>query len=131
MKILGWVARLSAAIIMGQTLFFKFSGAAESKFIFGALGVEPWGRYLSGIMELISAIMLLTPSMAWLGALLACGIMSGAILSHLFVLGIVVQDDGGTLFALACTVLVASLYTLYDQRAHLEVVVKKMARGRS
>ncbi|MCC6908798.1 MAG: DoxX family protein [Phycisphaerales bacterium] len=102
--VVGWVARILAAVILLQTLFFKFSGSAESVYIFSTLGVEPWGRWLSGVAELAAAVLLLIPSTGWLGALLGLGIMLGAIASHLTRLGIVVHDDGGLLFALALTV---------------------------
>ena len=91
-------AQLVAAAILFQTLFFKFSAAPESVYIFTTLGIEPWGRLGSAVAELIAVILLLWPRFAALGALLGLGMMSGAILSHLTKLGIVVQDNGGTLF---------------------------------
>jgi putative oxidoreductase len=106
------ILRLVASIILLQTLFFKFTGAPESKFIFGTLGIEPWGRWLSGVAELFASILLLIPATQVLGALVAIGVMMGAILSHVFVLGIVVQNDGGLLFALACIVLISSSLVL-------------------
>jgi hypothetical protein len=95
-------ARLVAAGILGQTLFFKFSGAAESRWIFETLGVEPWGRLGTGALEAVAVVLLLLPRTAALGALLATGLMAGAIGSHLTLLGVEVQGDGGLLFALAC-----------------------------
>jgi len=103
------VAQLVAALILLQTLFFKFSGAAESKAIFEALGAEPWGRIGSGVVELIAAVMLLMPRTAALGGLIAAAVMVGAIGSHLTVLGIEVNGDGGTLFGMACAVLICGL----------------------
>ncbi|MDR3456276.1 MAG: DoxX family protein [Verrucomicrobiae bacterium] len=111
-KIASWVVRLVAAVILLQTLFFKFTGAPESIYIFTKVGMEPWGRYGSGVVELIAAILLMTACYCWLGAGLALGVMAGAIMSHLTVLGIVVQNDGGLLFALAITVAVCSVVTL-------------------
>jgi hypothetical protein len=105
MKILDWIFRIVAVVILVQTLFFKFSGAEESVYIFSQLGVEPWGRYLTGSAELVTSILLLVPRTAWLGALGGIAVMAGAILSHLFVLGIEVQGDGGLLFGLAVVVL--------------------------
>jgi hypothetical protein len=96
------LARLVAAGILGQTLFFKFSGAAESRWIFESLGAEPWGRLGTGVMEAVAVGLLLLPRTAALGALLAVGLMAGAVGSHLAVLGIEVQGDGGLLFTLAC-----------------------------
>ena len=124
MKYLGLGLRLLAAIILFQTLFFKFTGAPESKFIFSSLGVEPWGRWFAGFSELIACILLLLPSTQILGAIAGIGIMAGAILSHLFVLGLVVQNDGGLLFGLACTVLVACVLILIVGRKQLILNMK-------
>ncbi|MFX6023264.1 hypothetical protein ABTF26_19730, partial [Acinetobacter baumannii] len=82
--------------------------APESVFIFSTLGIEPWGRIGTGIAELIASVLLLIPSTTVFGALLAMGIMGGAIVSHLAVLGIEVRGDGGQLFAYALTVFIAS-----------------------
>jgi putative oxidoreductase len=107
-----WAARLIAALIMLQTLYFKFSGAAESVYIFTAVGMEPWGRYAVGILELIASVLLVITSVSWLGALLSTGLMSGAIFMHLTQLGIEVQGDGGYLFMLALIVLLLSVFVL-------------------
>ena len=107
---------LIAAVILLQTLFFKFTAAPESVYIFTTLGMEPYGRIGSGVAELCAAVLLLLPRTAWLGALLALSIMGGAILSHLTVLGIEVQGDGGTLFILALVVTIMSLLVLYRDR---------------
>lgn len=119
-----WVLRLTVAVILLQTLFFKFTGAPESKFIFSTLGVEPFGRYFAGASELVASILLFVPGWGWLGALLAVSIMLGAIMSHLFILGIVVQDDSGLLFALACLVFMASLAILYLEKEQILLWVK-------
>src|SRR5712672_4020652 len=79
LNILFWSLRLLAAVIMLQTLFFKFSGAEESVYIFSQLGIEPWGRIGTGIAELIASILILIPRTTPLGALLGLGIMSGAL----------------------------------------------------
>lgn len=111
-KIVSWLLRIVASVILLQTLYFKFTGASESVYIFSTLGLEPYGRWGSGIVELIASALILIPKTTHIGALLGCGLMIGAIFSHLFVLGIEVQGDGGLLFALAlitffcCTVLV-------------------------
>ena len=117
-----WVLQVLTAAILAQTLFFKFSGAPESVYIFTKVGLEPWGRYASGGAELIAVVLLLTPTTVVLGALLALGVISGAILSHLTKLGIVVQDDGGLLFGLALTVFVASGIILILRRRSLPVI---------
>ena len=100
--ILDWAIRAVPAIILLQTLFYKFTGAPESVHIFSALGAEPYGRIGLGIAELITALLLLIPKTAVYGAIACLFIMAGAIVSHIFVLGIEVSDDGGTLFILAC-----------------------------
>jgi hypothetical protein len=121
-KIVSWLVRFTAAVILLQTLFFKFTGAPESVYIFTKIHMEPWGRYGTGVAELISAILLLSSCHCWAGALLALGVMSGAIVSHLTVLGIVVQNDGGLLFALALTVAACCLATLVLHRRQIPVV---------
>jgi uncharacterized membrane protein YphA (DoxX/SURF4 family) len=118
-----WVLQFVVAAILLQTLYFKFTGAEESIHIFSTLGLEPVGRIGSGIAELAASILILVPSTAALGALLAAGVMVGAIGSHLFTpLGIEVLGDGGLLFALAVTVLVASLGVVYLRRRGLPVI---------
>jgi hypothetical protein len=116
------VLQLVAAGILLQTLFFKFTGAEESIYIFSTLGIEPWGRIGSGIVELIASMLLLYPPTAAVGAAIAMGSMSVAILSHLTVLGISVRNDGGLLFALAVTVFVASAVIIVLRRAQLPLV---------
>ena len=118
-RIVSWLCRVTAAIILLQTLFFKFTGAPESVYIFTKVGMEPWGRYGSGVVELIAAILLLSRCHCWLGALLALGVMGGAIMSHLTTLGIVVQDDGGLLFTLALVVSVTCAVTLFLHRSQI------------
>lgn len=121
-KVASFLARFTAAIILLQTLFFKFTGAPESVYIFTKVGMEPWGRYGSGVVELIAAILLMSSCHGWLGALLALGVMGGAIMSHLTVLGIVVQGDGGLLFGLAITVTLCSLVALVLHRRQIPFV---------
>jgi hypothetical protein len=120
--IVSWTCRIAAAVILLQTLFFKFTGAPESVYIFTKVGMEPWGRYGSGVAELIASMLLLSPCYAWAGALLALGVMGGAIVSHLTVLGIVVQNDGGLLFGLALTVALCSLVTLILHRRQIPLI---------
>jgi uncharacterized membrane protein YphA (DoxX/SURF4 family) len=107
-----WLMRLVIAGILLQTLFFKFTGAAESVFIFETLGAEPYGRIGSGVVELVASVLILVPSTVALGALLSAGVMSGAVISHLTVLGIEIMGDGGLLFALAVIVLACSAAVL-------------------
>lgn len=120
-KIISWVARIGAAVILLQTLFFKFTGHPDSIYIFSQLGVEPWGRIGLGVLELITAVLLLVPRTAWIGALLGLGIIGGAIFAHLFILGINVNNDGGKLFALAVITFVLCAITLYLHRAEIRL----------
>ena len=124
---LGLLLRLTAAVILLQTLFFKFTGAEESVFIFSTLGAEPWGRIGSGVAELVTAALLLVPSTAAVGGALAIAVMSGAILSHLTVLGIEVRGDGGLLFALAVLVWAAAAGVVWIYRAQLPIVGATLA----
>ena len=117
-----WVCQITAAIILGQTLFFKFTGAEESRYIFSTLGVEPWGRYGTGTLELVAVVLLLMPRTAGAGAVLAIGLMAGAIMGHLTKLGIVVKGDGGLLFGLAVTVLLCALVVAFIRRAEIPVL---------
>lgn len=104
-----WVLRIVAALIMLQTLYFKFSGAEESVYIFSQLGMEPWGRIGTGILELIASILILYPRTTFFGSVLAIGLMSGALVAHLTRLGISVKNDGGQLFIYALLVLLSSV----------------------
>ncbi len=125
--VLSWVLRITAAIILLQTLFFKFTGAPESVYIFTKVGAEPWGRIGSGVVELIAAILILTPRFTWLGSLLAIGVMASAILSHVTVLGIEVRSDKGLLFALALIVFVCSTVNLLLHRTEIPVIGRRLA----
>lgn len=120
--IVSWVLQLAVAGILLQTLFFKFTAAEESVYIFSRLGAEPWGRIGSGVVELVASLLLLFPATAPLGAILTMGVMSGAIVSHLTVLGIEVQGDGGLLFGLALVALIGSAIVLGIRRSQIPVV---------
>lgn len=125
--LLDWILKVVVVLILLQTLFFKFTAAEESVYIFSTLGLEPWGRIASGVAELVACVLLLYPRTAVLGALLAVGVISGAIMSHLTRLGIVVKDDGGLLFALALVVLVASLGILFLHRGEIPLIGQRLA----
>jgi putative oxidoreductase len=120
-SLVSWSLQLVVAGILLQTLFFKFTGAEESVYIFSALGAEPWGRLGSGVVELIAAVLVLMPRTAPIGAILTMAVMFGAIGSHLTVLGIEVKGDGGLLFGLALTAFVGSAIVLFIHRAHVPV----------
>lgn len=116
------VLRVIVAGILLQTLYFKFTAAPESVYIFQTLGMEPWGRIGSGLLELAASVFLLFRSTTWLGALLAMGSMAGAIFFHLTTLGIEVMEDGGLLFGLACTIFIASAIILWIERQKIPLV---------
>jgi len=120
-----WVLRLIAAVIMLQTLYFKFSGAEESVYIFSALGMEPWGRIGTGVLELLASVLLLIPVTTAFGALLGVGLMSGAIFFHLTTLGIEVKNDHGLLFVYALLVFTSCLILLCVFRGQLFSFVKR------
>jgi len=124
-----WLLQLGVAGILLQTLFFKFTGAEESVYIFSTVGrflniagVEPWGRIGSGVLELIASLLLIVPATASVGAILTMGVMAGAILSHIVILGIDVKGDGGLLFVLALTAFIGSAIVLVLRRAQIPVV---------
>ncbi|MBS7786545.1 DoxX family protein [Flavobacterium sp. CYK-55] len=119
-----WTLRLIPAVILLQTLFFKFTAAPESVYIFSTLGIEPYGRIGSGVFELISAILILWPRTTWLGALMGLATMFGAIFSHLFVLGVEVQNDGGLLFFLALVTALSCVVLLFLHRKQIEELLK-------
>lgn len=115
-RVASWVAQILVAAILGQTLFFKLSGAPEAVSLFTKLGAEPWGRFGVATAELVAVALILIPRTIHLGAMLSVGLMVGAIGSHLTRLGIVVDDDGGTLFAMAMIVLVAASFVAWVRR---------------
>jgi len=120
-----WAARLLAAVIMLQTLYFKFSGSEESVYIFTTVGMEPWGRIGVGMMELIASVLLIINAAVWLGALIAIGLMAGAIGMHLTILGIEVKGDGGYLFLLAVIVTLCSAYILLIDQNKIKTVIRR------
>ena len=124
LSLLSWIFRVTAAVILAQTLWFKFTAAPESVYIFDKVGLGAPGRIGSGIAELIAAILLLIPRTAWLGAILALGVMGGAIMSHLTVLGIEVMGDHGELFGLALTVAFCSAIVLFLHRRDIPIIGK-------
>ena len=124
LKIFDWTVRIIVAVILIQTLFFKFTGAKESVYIFTTLGAEPWGRVGSGVVELIASILLLIPRTAAFGAILVFGTACGAIFAHLTKLGFTIPavDDRGELFGLAITIFLGSLVVLYLRRREIPLV---------
>lgn len=111
------MARILIIAIFSQTLFFKFSGAEESRYIFSSIGVEPWGRYLAAFAELGASLLLVFARTVRFGSLASLGIIGGALMTHLFFTGIEVLGDGGLLFGLAVTVFVSSLVLLFIKKS--------------
>jgi hypothetical protein len=123
--VLFWGARIIAAVIMAQTLYFKFTASEESVYIFAIVGMEPWGRIGIGVLELIASVLILIPSTAWLGSLLAVGLMVGALGLHLTMLGIEVKGDGVQLFIFALLVTLCGAYAFWQSRRDIPQGIKK------
>ncbi len=126
-----WSLRLLAAIILLQTLFFKFSANEESVYIFSTIGMEPWGRIGTGVMELIAAILILISRTTALGALLAIGLMSGALFFHFTTLGIEVKGDGGQLFIYALLVFISSAVLLFVYQSQIKSLLSPLLPKRA
>lgn len=122
------ILRVTVAVILIQTLYFKFSGHPESVHIFSALGIEPWGRIGLGIMELITALLILFPKTKVIGMVASLGIILGAVFSHILVLGLNVSNDGGALFTLALIVLIATTIFLTIHKNELISFVSKFLK---
>lgn len=128
-KIVFWALRIVPAVILLQTLFFKFTAADESVYIFSKLGLEPWGRIGSGVGELIAAILILIPATTGIGALIALGIISGALVSHLTVLGIEVLGDQGLLFIYALIVFLSCAMLVFFEKDKVLFLLKGQRDG--
>jgi putative oxidoreductase len=124
-EIFYWLARLVASFIMLQTLYFKFTASEESVFIFTTAGMEPWGRIGVGVLELIASVFLLIPATVWAGAMLAFGLMAGAIAMHVTLLGIEVKGDGGQLFIYALIVVACAAFSFFKSRAQVPEFIRK------
>ncbi len=122
-----FVLRIAVAVILIQTLRFKFTAHPDSVYIFETVGLEPYGRIGIGILELIAGILLLIPKTIWAGALLTLGLIGGAILMHLTQLGIEVKGDEGVLFYTAITTFILSFVILYFYRKDIPIIGKKLS----
>ena len=120
------VLRIIVALILIQTLRFKFTAHPDSVYIFTKVGLEPFGRIGIGVLELISAILILMPRTIWAGAVLTIGILGGAIMMHLTQLGIEINNDGGTLFYIALGTFIVSAIILFDQRKSIPIIGAKL-----
>ncbi|MCW7504570.1 DoxX-like family protein [Leptospira paudalimensis] len=128
---ISWIknlVKLAVGVIFFQTLFFKFSGAEESVYIFSTLGIEPWGRIGSGFIELLIVLLFLIPTIVWLGALLGFFTMLGAILAHIFIIGIEVSQDHGLLFSLAMFNLIGCSFLLYCEREMVFKILQQLKK---
>ena len=114
--------RIVIAVILLQTLRYKFLAHPDSVYIFTTLGLEPYGRIGIGVMELIASVLLFPKRTVWLGALLSVGLMAGALFSHLTQLGIEVKNDGGTLFFMALVTWILGLIVLWDERKNIPFI---------
>lgn len=123
-KVLFWLIRIIPAVIMLQTLAYKFTAAPESVSLFTELGAEPSGRIASGVIELIASILLFIPNKSFYGALIGFGIMIGAILSHLFIIGINFNNDGGGLLTLAIITFICCAFVLFEERKKFSIFKK-------
>ncbi|MGQ0738853.1 MAG: DoxX family protein [Bacteroidota bacterium] len=123
-----WGLKILAALIMLQTLYFKFTGAEESVYIFSTLGMEPWGRIGTGVLELVASALILFPGTTAIGALLGAGLMSGAVFFHITKLGIAVRGDGGQLFIYAILVLVSCLVLITIKYKQLIQIFNQVIR---
>ena len=124
------IARGIAIILMLQTLYFKFSGAPESVYIFEKVGLESWGRWSVGILELITSVLLIIPRTVWIGGILTVGLMMGVVVIHLTILGIEVMGDKGQLFYYALITLFCGAFVVIKNKDTIfnEVLSKKTGK---
>ncbi len=125
-KTISLITRIIIAVILVQTLRYKFTAHPDSVYIFTKVGLEPYGRIAIGVFELIAAILILIPKTVWAGALLTLGIISGALFMHLTNLGIEINGDGGTVFYMAVVVFILSLVVLWINRKNIPFVGKNL-----
>lgn len=120
------VLRIIVAIILIQTLWFKFSAHPDSVYIFSQVGLEPNGRIGIGVLELIASILILIPRTVWFGSCLVLGIIGGAIMMHLTQLGIDINGDSGQLFYMAIITFILSLFILFHYRKDIPIIGEKL-----
>jgi len=121
------ILRIAVAVILIQTLRFKFTAHPDSVYIFETVGLEPYGRIGIGLLELVAGILLLIPKTVWASALLTLSLIGGAIVMHLTQLGIEVRGDGGVLFFTAIITFLLSVIILYYFRKDIPIVGKKLS----
>lgn len=118
--IVSWIAQIIAIVIMGQSLYFKFTAHPESVAIFSDINMEPNGRILIGVIELIACLLMLRPASAHYGALLGACTMGGAIVGHFTQIGW--HGERGQLGLMAVLVLVCCVVVLYIRRRSLPLL---------
>lgn len=126
-QIFSWILRLIAVFLMVQSLFFKFSAAPESVYIFSTLNMEPWGRIATGVVELVASALILVPRTTWMGGLVGAGTMAGAIFFHLTKLGIEVNGDRGQLFLYAVITFVSCVLIVFIERSKIITVYQSLS----
>tara|TARA_R110000868_G_scaffold119469_2_gene316901 strand:+ start:221702 stop:222214 length:513 start_codon:yes stop_codon:yes gene_type:complete len=142
LHITSWILQIVIAIILGQTLFFKLTGASETVALFQVLGAEPIGRIATAIAELICVVLLLVPKTSVLGAIGSLGVISGAIMAHLTKLGVSIDPvalgnenlaplEGPQLFIMAMVVFISSVIVIVIRRAQIPVIGSKLAPKQS
>lgn len=145
------IACLFITVVFGQSLFFKFTNAPETQFIFGTLDKWAAGFLVAGLFdpggifsakvigsgELVASILLFASvvtgqrTLRVLGALLAFCIITGALFFHLFTpLGVVIQGDGGLLFSLACGVWLCSGFLIVRNFGTVKALAFRLLPGR-
>ncbi|MBP9933761.1 MAG: DoxX family protein [Chitinophagaceae bacterium] len=129
-NILIWALRLIAAVIMLQTLYFKFTAHPQSVALFTTIGLEPYGRIGIGVMELIASLLILIPRTTSIGAILAAGLMSGALFFHLTTLGIEVDGDS-VLFIYALITFIAALILIAFNAQKLLAMFRLILKGKN
>ena len=121
-KTVSWIFQLIAAAILAKASYGKFTGAEMSLFIFDQIEMGAAGRYIIGIVEAFSALLLLTPNIPHIGALLGFGTMMGALIAHLTVLGIDINGDGGLLVMMMGVVIVTTATVMYIRRRDMPMI---------
>jgi len=119
-KTISWIFQIIAAIILGSAGFSKLSGNEMSAFVFSELGIEET-RLIIGVIETLAAFLLITKA-PYLGAILGFGTMIGAIIAHVSVLGMEIQNDGGTLVMLLAVLVVATIVIMWIWRRSLPLI---------
>ncbi len=82
-----WTVQLALAAMFLLAGGSKLAGAPAMIALFDGVGIGQWFRYVTGLIEVGSAVALLVPSIAPFGATALVATMAGAVLTHLFIVG--------------------------------------------